>query len=261
MHHCFVIVCHNQKSWRLTEILSAISVNHAVIVLNMPLGAPVLDWEIFQSIKNIRIIENFNIAGIAGGANAGAYFAIANGYELLTFLDDDSIPSSNFAEIMRQRFLNSDKKSVLQPKQFSKSLFKIQLLNHSGMTLSGQLFEDLDGFRESLFIDLVDYEFGWRIQLQGIAILDVCQVWLDHRLGQRVFKSKMLPNITVQSPLRHYYQARNARILLREAKGKFKALLAVINISVMLKLVFLVLINNSPKKRFSYFIKGLRDAK
>ena len=130
----------------------------------------------------------------------------------------------------------------------SRILNVIQLLNHSGMTLSGRLFKNLGGFRENLFIDLVDYEFGWRMQMQEIAILDVCQVWLDHRLGQRVFKSKMLPNITVQSPFRHYYQARNSRVLLREAKGKFKALLVVINISVMLKLVFLVVLNNSPKK-------------
>jgi rhamnosyltransferase len=261
MNHCFVIVCHSQSNVRLKEVLKALRNNNVIIVINIPLQSLVFNWEVFENFKNIMIIENFNVDGIAGGANIGASYAFSLGYKLLTFLDDDSIPSENFAEIVFQNFLSTDDNSVIYPGQFSKSLLNVKLLNHSGLTVSKVIFKKIGGFRRSLFIDLVDYDFGWRLQKNGISMISVDNLKLNHRLGEKVFKSKLLKNISVQSPSRHYFQARNALSLLREYKGRYRLVLIIINLLIVFKLFFLVLTNNEPKKRITYYFRGLCDAK
>ena len=92
-------------------------------------------------------------------------------------------------------------------------------LNGSGTLVPIDLFLDLGGLEDDLFIDHVDTEWAFRVQGHGYRLFGIPQAVFRHRMGdasQRMwlFGWRVWP---VRSPRRHYFLYRNAAILMRRS--------------------------------------------
>ena len=92
-------------------------------------------------------------------------------------------------------------------------------LNGSGTLVPVDLFLDLGGLEDDLFIDHVDTEWAFRVLAHGYSLFGIPQAVFRHRMGdasQRIwlFGWRVWP---VRSPQRHYFLYRNAAILMRRS--------------------------------------------
>jgi rhamnosyltransferase len=92
-------------------------------------------------------------------------------------------------------------------------------LNGSGTLVPVDLFLDLGGLEDDLFIDHVDTEWAFRVQARGYRLFGIPQAVFRHRMGEAsrriwLFGWRVWP---VRSPRRHYFLYRNAVILMRRS--------------------------------------------
>lgn len=90
-------------------------------------------------------------------------------------------------------------------------------LNGSGTLVPVDLFLDLGGLEDDLFIDHVDTEWAFRVQAHDYRLFGIPQAVFRHRMGDTsrriwLFRWRVWP---VRSPRRHYFLYRNAVILMR----------------------------------------------
>ncbi len=90
-------------------------------------------------------------------------------------------------------------------------------LNGSGTLVPVNLFIELGGLEEALFIDHVDTEWAFRVQAHGYSLFGIPQAVFRHRMGDAsrriwLFGWRVWPS---RSPRRHYFLFRNALILMR----------------------------------------------
>ena len=93
----------------------------------------------------------------------------------------------------------------------------VTLVITSGSLTSIPIFNRLGGFRDDLFLDLVDFEYCLRARQQGHKILVSCAARLVHKVGDETRSKRMGVTIssTHHSPLRRYYLFRNSIELIK----------------------------------------------
>ncbi len=133
-------------------------------------------------------------------------------------------------------------------------------LNGSGTLVSLDLFLELGGLEEALFIDHVDTEWSFRVQAAGYVLFGIPQAHFIHRMGddsRRIWLLgwRMWP---MRSPQRHYYLFRNAVILMRRnyVPGVWK-IWAIIKL--MLTAVVHILIDCQRIAQINSMFKGVCD--
>lgn len=173
---------------------------------------------------NASFIDMDGNVGIAKAQNSGISFALGAGCEDVLLLDDDSLPSPDMLnKLLDARKLLLNKMGAMPVvcanaiAENGQSLSHFQkpvidgIFTYRDMISSGTLINksilDLVGLHEEkLFIDCVDYEWGWRAASLGVNIVIVQNAVLNHRLGNGRVKAI---NAGYGAPIRHYYQYRN----------------------------------------------------
>lgn len=94
---------------------------------------------------------------------------------------------------------------------------EVMSINGSGTLMPIEVFEQLGGLDEALFIDHLDTEWSFRLLAAGYRLYGIPQIGFRHRMGAAgirywLFGWRVWP---YRSPLRHYYLFRNAMRLLR----------------------------------------------
>ena len=84
----------------------------------------------------------------------------------------------------------------------------------SGLLLPLDVFDKVGPFDETLFVDLTDTEWCFRARAAGLRCFGVPQARMTHRIGDTVLRLARR-NMSVHTPLRNYYQIRNALALCR----------------------------------------------
>ena len=179
------------------------------------------------------VIANFNNGGIAGGFNRGVEYAISNGSDIVTLLDQDSrIEPNQLRDLSRFLDLNAHKKYVVGPSiwdvQRKKKHGRIKstrvngvdsyrMLISSGTTFRSADWASLGCFNEALFIDFVDHAWCFRAQTRGFCFFQLREAVLCQQFGSKH------PNIIcnmigmqLYSPNRHFYALRNVRWLCNQ---------------------------------------------
>jgi rhamnosyltransferase len=220
--------------------------------------------------------------GIAYAQNRGAEQCKGRGVDFVVFFDQDSeidpylIPSllSRFHELIAR----GRKVAAVGPRPFdvNRSRLHIPLFstlehapNHcsrvthllsSGSLVPIEALDTVGPMDESLFIDCVDQEWGWRADGQGWHCFVDESVTMQHRMGLRGFR---LPGLSyaVPSPERLYYQFRNPLRLifhyphLRVPKTWLAKRLLALPLKFAVNSMFL-----SPRAtRTKHMINGIRD--
>lgn len=186
----------------------------------------------------IQYLANLKNEGIAKVLNYAAKKSLAEGFDLLLTMDQDSF----FEESMISRYFDNVEKIDwerlamvgITPKSYadrdklaqdSEPIYSEKpLIITSGSLLNLKLFEVLGGFNEKLFIDAVDYDYCLKSIVKGYRIGQFENIYLYHVGGEPkiVFGRK----VALYSPERYYFIFRNHLYLWIKYFGHFPKLMA-----------------------------------
>lgn len=225
---------------------------------------------------HLVLLVNEQNLGIAAALNRGVAEAAARGCRWVITLDDDTMVSDGYVRDVF-RFMGSHPDMGLdmiacrrQQEGGSESACRsgeeISFKEKRNLITSGCVFDvathdAVGGFDESLFIDLVDFDFCIRLRKSGRKIIELGRVGMTHTVGASRTVNFLGVVLTVynHAPFRLYYQARNA-ILFAGKHWRFDPLLCFVLLLDLVRLPSKAIAFESRKwARVRYVIAGVLD--
>ncbi|WP_427156756.1 hypothetical protein AB8P96_17100 [Klebsiella pneumoniae] len=99
-------------------------------------------------------------------------------------------------------------------KSDSTNCVSVDHLISSGSLIPISVFDDIGLMDDTLFIDYVDVEWSLRARYHGLQCYGVLNANMVHSLGERRV-DLCNRSVAIHSPVRHYYQVRNALFLYK----------------------------------------------
>ena len=228
----------------------------------------------FSNINRCHYLGMNGNRGIAYAQNRAIELAIDLGAQYVVLLDDDSCLTAEAVKSLKSTFEKLENDGIrigaisaraysLSGRDLSNSKFKgglitrCDLLNSSGTLIPVCLFQELGLFDEDLFIDLVDFDWGFKAQYNKYILYIANDVLLRHNLGDGN-ASILGVEIGIPNPIRHYYQSRNYIKLLKKTHvpviWKIKS-----GLYFCLKLIIFPVFINPRWIRLKFLVKGIID--
>ncbi len=229
-----------------------------------------------QKFKNMIYINNNANLGIATALNIGCDKAIEDGCDWILTMDQDS-KFINFPHYKKclLNLQNSDNIALLcantnwsEPlgipeNPTCKNEEKFSAITSANF-LNLNLFEQVGRFEDKLFIDLVDYDYCVKVQVEKFKILYFKDALVAHSLGT-VFQRKNLITGKLRTKVEHnpqrvYYFARNFLYTASQYGKQFPkemGMLKIINILFIHEVTKILLYENDKFKKISAKFMGL----
>ncbi len=254
-----VVVLYHPVRERLAQALRALSNQVAAVVVydnsterfasQRPLNEPELRSLLGPGCRLTLLGSGHNI-GLAAGLNRGIQCALDTGATHVLLLDQDSVAAPGMvvallqgSQVAQTHGLRvaaagpsfSDTRGVVPPPflrvgfptcqavypQPGDVYVQTDVLITSGSLLCAQAIQDIGPMAESLFIDNVDIEWGFRAKAAGWALIGVPVALLNHQLGEQRMPAPWWLRWTGRAhlihhpPVRLYYIMRNRLALQR----------------------------------------------
>lgn len=271
------IVLYNPDMIRLKENLDAISTqaDEIVCIDNASLNIKDIE-ELVIHFPKIKLIKNANNMGIATALNQIITYADEQNYKWVLTLDQDSIVDDNLITVYKL-YLDKENMAMLtcliqertiDSKEYNqkKDIVEVNKCITSGCLTNVKACIQTGYFKDSLFIDYVDFDMCIRLIQKGWKIYCVNYVGLLHQTGQaqrvKVFGRDLYlkghpVEIYHESPIRIYYFFRNVVYFWRRYGLKGRDYTSVMHI---LWRALLVIWYEHPKRiKVIQIIKGIRD--
>ncbi|MGB7601980.1 MAG: glycosyltransferase family 2 protein [Candidatus Sulfotelmatobacter sp.] len=179
-----------------------------------------------------ELIENRENLGIAEALNQGVRWGKSKGHPWLILFDQDSAITENFIDHMLaswQTHPQRERVGSIYPRYVSpRTGMEAEvprasdgtpvLPMTSGSLMPAWIFDEVGWFASEYFIDLVDWEYSFRIRAAGYLVAQAKQALLFHAPGNPA-TTRILGcafHTTHHSPLRHFYIARNSIAFYRK---------------------------------------------
>ena len=228
--------------------------------------------ELSKSDK-VQIIHDGINEGIAKRLNLAAKLAIEEGFDWLLTMDQDSkFENGNMSFYLHCIQSYKQKENVAmygieyekEPSTTNFHNMEVLQLITSGSIINLQLFKNVGGFDEALFIDDVDTDYCYNSITKGYKIIKFTNIFLNHSLGKvsnhTSLKTFKATSRTLHSPVRLYYMVRNyfyingkytSTIFLQEKRKRKRDLLHRIKNNL--------LYGRSKLRTLKYITKGWMD--
>jgi rhamnosyltransferase len=179
-----------------------------------------------KEANNVELVCNAENIGLASALNQGCRLAVERGFEWILFLDQDTQPLPNMVadlltawrchpEPQRVGVIGSnhyDDRDQLTHRREANRLYSVAwFVITSGSMAPLRIFHDVGAFRDDLFIDAIDIEFGYRLKAHGFVSLLCLEPTMKHVWGspQRIKVFGVQAPVTNHPPFRRYFIARN----------------------------------------------------
>jgi len=228
-----VVVSFNPDANRLERLLSIVSKQVDEVFIydnNSENRTAVSELGAKLGLQVVLFNENH---GLSISYNHAMQYAVKNGFSHLLLLDQDSIPSDHFVEMLYKGFAQDDKIAVVVPSIVDeksgnsispKQEFEIvQNLINSGSLFRVDILSSLNGYDERLFIDYADYEISYRLRKNDYLILRSRDAKMLHVLGDGTVKRFLGVNfyVTNHSIRRRYLISKNRIIVYKKYMFSF----------------------------------------
>jgi rhamnosyltransferase len=223
-----------------------------------------------KGIDKVVYVDNKGNKGIAYAQNRGANRAIKAGYEWLLTMDQDSSASYNMILLLAEYIENHDTSKVgivtaYQKPTYEKNNYFLQeyqqviVAMSSGNILNLKAYQEVGGFLNKLFIDMVDNEYCLRLNQHGFKVIMVNKSILYHNLGE----TKMVDNIIFSShnPIRLYYYVRNDLFTTKKYRSQFPNLIKDRREITRRKYIRMILYEKNRCKNIYYMLRAYLDFK
>ena len=231
-----VVILYNPGTEVIENILSYLPFIERLYVMDNSKNKSTVSDKIIK-INRVTYLHDRENWGIAKRLNQAGELAIADGFEWLLTMDQDS----SFTEEAISAYLacleNAEQKEQIamagvdyngRTKEVISCKYReITTLITSGSIVNLKLFKQIGDFDEALFIDQVDFEYCYRSILKGFKIILFENIFLQHSLGEasvhKSFKSFKNTNRSLHAPFRIYYMTRNYFYIQAKYKKDFEA--------------------------------------
>lgn len=269
-----VVILFNPELKTIEYILSYLPHIDKLYVTDNSSNRSAISAEITKLDKTVYLHDGENL-GIAKRLNQACKLAIEDGFEWLLTLDQDSsfAPEDISAYVTCIKDLPKKQQIAVTGVTFIEKTGSSINCNYkevTGLITSGSiihlnLFDQVGGFDEALFIDQVDFEYCFRAILKGFRIIQFENIFLNHSLGElsvhRSLKSFKNTKRSLHSPVRIYYMTRNYFYIRKIYKKDFKAEISAIKKDLLNRIKNNLLYNKKRKLILKFFILGLIDFK
>lgn len=174
-----------------------------------------------KNAKIVYIFNNDNI-GVSKALNMGAQKAIQEGYSWLLTMDQDTKFKFDTISRMKNAIETHDTTNVgiVTPWHDTKLIinkptesidYPLEVMT-SGNLVNLDAYQKVGGYKDWMFIDGIDIEFGLNLNKNGYKIMRLNDVTIDHNLGDIKYKNLLWEKdilCTNHNYLRRYYMVRN----------------------------------------------------
>lgn len=222
--------------------------------------------------KKIKYFFDSKNKGVAKALNIGVNMAIEDKYKWLLTMDQDSSFLPNSLKKMKKYISENDTKNIgiVSPWHSTKLEIKkpkeevdypIDVMT-SGNLVNLDICKKIGGFKDWLFIDGIDIEYGLNLKVHNYKIARLNTVEIEHNLGNISYRNFLGRRwlITNHSAIRRYYMMRNylyIRDLYEKEEKDFCKSLVNQKSNIASVLLFE---KNKIKKLWNYYL-GYRDYK
>ncbi|MEY0151518.1 glycosyltransferase [Providencia rettgeri] len=236
-------------------------------------------FEIENLIKdtpNINLVRLDENKGIAEATNIGMSLSLSTDSNYTVISDQDTIFPSDYVKIAQLTFakFNKYKIGAICPQFYERNsnYFCRPYTNKnidtdyddvyqaiaSGLVVSHFAWINTGGMNSDLFIDLVDFEWCWKIESAGFKIIRNNNMVIEHNLGDDsiTFLGK---NISKHNDIRIYYIVRNTLYLSLYNKNINFCKRINLGLSVVKYLLGFPTISSHKTRTIHYCIKGIKD--
>ncbi len=227
------------------------------------------DKYLLVSDPKIEIVDNVHNLGIAKALNQASELAVARGYNWLLTMDQDS---SFFNDRFFEAFNLSDKSNVaifspnhdIKRIMESGDLYKFEnsdLVMTSGNIINLNMWQEVGGFEEKLFIDDVDIDYCLKVRTANARIITFKNIFLNHNLGKLKvvyivsFKFCLFQHV----PIRTYYIFRNNLYTFVKHFRKHPVVIVRRIVELIKEFVRILLFQENRKQHLKYMFFGVRD--
>lgn len=230
----------------------------------------------FGFSNKIVYIPNKKNLGIAKALNIGAKTAIKQGYKWLLTMDQDSKFSKNALSKMI-KYIDEDEKKLLktigiispfhktvQTKDSElKGIEKPLIVMTSGNLVNLNAYKKVNGFKDWLFIDAVDFDFCLNLRKAKYEIIQINSCVLNHELGNTEKKSFFGKTMYVSnhSAFRRYFIVRNRYYIYEMYKNDFPVYCEAEKNMTKHELLRVVLFEKNKIKKIREMYRGYKDFK
>ncbi|MFS1909687.1 glycosyltransferase family 2 protein [Vibrio sp. 10N.286.48.B7] len=237
--------------------------------------------EEYNSCDNIEVFNFYDNLGIAEAQSIGMNWAFSNGADFIIQMDQDSLlPDKMVTNLVGSYFECTNlgyKVGVIGPRHFDKVSNEVDLsrlpkgktikntnLEIVNETISSaslipcSAFYEVGEMENELFIDLVDWEYCWRLKSFGFLTIRNNDLLLPHRVGDGLTKIIGRIDARTPAPIRHYYHTRNIILMLGRKYVPLSFKLKNI-MKIPIKIVTYPFCFEDGKVRIHYIFKGVKD--
>ncbi len=222
-----------------------------------------------EKVEYIPLRKN---TGIAHALNVGAKKAIVHNFRYLLTMDQDSMFEKDALKNMKSIIDADDEKDqvgIYSPfhktaisEPVPEELFTSPLVvMTSGNIINLDIYKCVEGFKEWMFIDCVDFEYGLNVRKHGYTIKQINTVFLDHELGdyeiKHVFNKKIFCDN--HSALRRYYIVRNSFYLYDMYHDDYPDYCQAVVKQAKQSFFYATVFEKHGFKKLIYMIRGYRD--
>jgi len=226
---------------------------------------------VLKSKKIEYIFQNENM-GIAKALNLACEKAIDDNYKYILTMDQDSSFHNNDLEQMKDIASKKDLSKIGIISPWHKTKLKVEKTKEkidypldvmtSGNILNLEIYKELKGFKEFLFIDGVDIEYCLNLKKNNYKVMRINSIEMEHDLGdifyRKIFKKEFMCDN--HNYLRVYYMARNYRYIRKEYRDiapEFCDILVKIK-GLIFKIIFY---EKDKYRKLRSIVLGIRDYK
>lgn len=173
------------------------------------------------------IMQEGKNRGLAYVYNQAMQLALREGCSHLMTMDQDSLFENCAGYWQRAKELTTDPKIGIFCPAVNHNVKKegplYNCTTQSGSIFSISMLQAIGGFREDLFIGMVDAEIGLKALQHGYLIYQLPVANIVHHIGSERSTRILGKSVSVSdySPLRHYYDSRNRILLWYEFPGDY----------------------------------------
>lgn len=230
---CAVIVTYHPGGEVLKNIKNELDqVQGLVVVDNGSRPEELSPLREASKIRGFHLIDNAKNLGIANALNQGIFWAKHKGYHWVLLFDQDSEITPGFVDLMFGAWtahLNPERVAAIHPRYLDpKTGVEVHIPRGpdgspifpmtSGTLMPVWIFDKIGWFASEYFVDLVDWEYCFRIRSAGFLIADSRKAKLLHSPGNpatitilgRAFQHSQ------HTAVRRYYISRNCIAFYRK---------------------------------------------
>lgn len=270
-----IVVSYNSDQVTLESNLTHLASHYQIVICDNSTDSIARQQiEEFCSKHDIVYLRMPGNTGIGFAQNQGIHYARTKKARFVLLLDDDSTFLPEMVDHLVHSFLeasdsgknigllgararNLSGKDLSNVPPGSNGLSHCPLMTSSGSLIPLEVLRQVGGMDESLFIDYVDFEWGWRAIDKGFQLYLDDNLYFDHHLGEGEVRKFGL-TLRIPSPIRHYYQTRNFLLLASRSHVPWRWKLRQ-GLATLAKLALFPILVEPRTVRGIYLLRGLVD--